>query len=360
MLHLKTIKRNKFTLARNFHVGFTLIAMVALSGCTTTGHMAPIRHGGPQIRPTVNEPPPPALPPSTPPAAVLPSSSQSTTVEVQASPPPEVANSNTTAAMAPAAPARRVALILGPGGARAFAYIGVLREFERRHIPIEAIVGLEWGALPAALYAQEARANDVEWQMLKMKAEVMPRSGLLKSSLEPESVDALNAFIKQAFGEKQTSNSRVHFMCPYTSVSSERTGWANNGKLRDLVSMCVPYPPLYDGRSTRASPFSASDAALALRHQGYTDIVMVNVLGSGSISAPQKFSEPRTTEILWDEIRIANRTTLLQSNWPIDVPLHQMGLSGIDKARELISQGQKAATPVVERIAQSLGLMSAN
>ena len=336
--------------------GIALSFIFLITGCVTAPEHTTPRKTGPQNRP-ISAPPAPAVPPPQP-------------IEIPSAPLPNPATPPANPAVAPApglpvssaapVPGRRVALILGPGGTRSFAYIGVLREFERRHIPVEAVIGLEWGSLPAALYAQDGKANDVEWQMLKIRPELLPRSGILTSAMEPASTDGLNEYLKTAFGEKQTGNSRVHFMCPYTAHDGERVAWANNGKLRDLVAMCLPYSPLFETHGNRAAPFSSADAAYALRHQGYTDIVMVNVLGNGPILAPQKFSDGRVNEILWSEIRLSVRTTSQQSNWPIDIALHGAGLTGIEKARDLMTQGQKAAAPTVERIATSLGLINAN
>ena len=41
----------------------------------------------------------------------------------------------------------RVGLVLGGGGARGAAHIGVLKELERLRVPVDAIVGTSMGAL---------------------------------------------------------------------------------------------------------------------------------------------------------------------------------------------------------------------
>ena len=51
-----------------------------------------------------------------------------------------------------APPARKIekpgiALVLGGGGARGFAHIGVIKELEKNHIPINLIVGTSAGSL---------------------------------------------------------------------------------------------------------------------------------------------------------------------------------------------------------------------
>jgi NTE family protein len=47
----------------------------------------------------------------------------------------------------------RVGLVLGGGGARGAAHIGVLKELERLQIPIDAIAGTSMGAIVGSLYA---------------------------------------------------------------------------------------------------------------------------------------------------------------------------------------------------------------
>lgn len=47
----------------------------------------------------------------------------------------------------------RVALVLGGGGARGAAHIGVLEVLEREHIPVDCVVGTSMGALVAGSYA---------------------------------------------------------------------------------------------------------------------------------------------------------------------------------------------------------------
>lgn len=82
---------------------------------------------------------------------------------------------NATAAAEPAATKMvserpRVGLVLGGGGARGAAHIGVLRELERLRVPIDAIAGTSMGALVGGLYASgmtpaelEKLASSIDW-----------------------------------------------------------------------------------------------------------------------------------------------------------------------------------------------------
>ncbi len=55
-----------------------------------------------------------------------------------------------------------ISLVLGSGGARGLAHLGVLRVLEREKIPIKQIVGTSMGAAVGAAYAQTRDINTVE------------------------------------------------------------------------------------------------------------------------------------------------------------------------------------------------------
>jgi len=56
----------------------------------------------------------------------------------------------------------RVGLVLGGGGARGAAHIGVLKELERLRIPVDAIAGTSMGAIVGGLYATGIKAEELE------------------------------------------------------------------------------------------------------------------------------------------------------------------------------------------------------
>ncbi len=56
----------------------------------------------------------------------------------------------------------RVGLVLGGGGARGAAHIGVLKELERMRVPVDAIAGTSMGAIVGGLYATGMSAAELE------------------------------------------------------------------------------------------------------------------------------------------------------------------------------------------------------
>jgi len=73
----------------------------------------------------------------------------------------------------------KVALVLGGGGARGMAHIGIMKVFEKEKIPIDMVVGTSAGAMFGAMYCQLGRVLAVENKMKDfLTNEVYESSGL--------------------------------------------------------------------------------------------------------------------------------------------------------------------------------------
>ncbi|WP_174875673.1 patatin-like phospholipase family protein, partial [Vogesella oryzae] len=56
----------------------------------------------------------------------------------------------------------RVGVVLGGGGARGLAHLGVLQELEKLHIPVSCIAGTSAGALIGGAYASGQNLDNLE------------------------------------------------------------------------------------------------------------------------------------------------------------------------------------------------------
>jgi NTE family protein len=112
----------------------------------------------------------------------------------------------------------RITLILGGGGARGLAHIGVLRVLEQERIPIDRIVGVSIGALIGALYAGglsvdqiELMAQDVGWDKLTD----VSRVGLMKVFFSKElfSTEKMEDYINTHIGNAFFRDLKIPFSC---------------------------------------------------------------------------------------------------------------------------------------------------
>lgn len=75
--------------------------------------------------------------------------------------------------LSPARPRHPLALVLGSGGARGFAHIGVLKVVEELGIVPDMVVGASMGAIVGAAWCGGTSAHDIEQLVLKLDARQM-------------------------------------------------------------------------------------------------------------------------------------------------------------------------------------------
>ena len=119
----------------------------------------------------------------------------------------------------------RIVLVLGGGGARGLAHIGVLRVFEQERIPIDHIVGISVGALMGSLYAGGIRshqlehmASDIGWNKLTDISKI----GIVRLMLTEEllSTKKMEKYLETHLGKKQFSDLDIPFTCTATDIQT--------------------------------------------------------------------------------------------------------------------------------------------
>jgi len=142
-----------------------------------------------------------------------------------------------------------VGLVLGGGGARGFAHIGVLRALEETGIAVDLIGGTSMGAFIGAQCA-----CDLDWRtMLEHNRRAFVESGsLMDYTLPMLSVVAGRRFyrlIRNAFGDRRIEDLRRPYYCVATNLTRADTVVHRTGPLHRCVatSMAIPgmVPPVF-------------------------------------------------------------------------------------------------------------------
>ncbi len=182
-------------------------------------------------------------------------------------------------------------LVLGGGGARGFAHIGLIRALDELGIAIDLYGGSSMGALIAALRAsglstldivKEMRASFVEKSFLNDF--MLPRVALIRGK-------RFLARMHEVFGDLRIEDLPVPFFCVSTNLTQGRCEVHRSGSLAMWIatSMAVPgvAPPvawrgdfLADGAVINALP---TDVMLAM---GRGPIIASSVSTEGMIAAP--------------------------------------------------------------------------
>jgi predicted acylesterase/phospholipase RssA len=274
---------------------------------------------------------------------------------------PSVAVSSDTVARPPeAAPAPsekvipKIGLVLSPGGARTFAELGVLKELIKARVPISAIVGVEWGSLVGALYAQNGQIHEAEWKLYKLETKELTSHSLFGES-RPQSIKNLEGFFAENLKGRSLPQAMVRFACPSLSLWSGTFQWQERGEFSDAMKKCLPSSPLLKPSGPwAASLVSGRDAALWLRRQGFNTVIAVNVLRSPDEFDQERMLDDLTLATLIHEVRrsFQNRESF---DDVIDIDTKGFRVTDFEKRRELVSIGERLGRPQAEAIASKYG-----
>jgi NTE family protein len=161
----------------------------------------------------------------------------------------------------------RVALVLGGGGARGMAHVGVLRVLQQEHIPIDLIVGTSAGSIVGALYADSTSSYRTEQAL--MEASLFGDILDLSLSLQgPASGNALQNFILRHSRARYFNQLRIPFIAVATDLNTGRTVPISSGPVAPAVNASAALPPIF-----RPVPLYGH----LLVDGGVTDLIPVNV-----------------------------------------------------------------------------------
>lgn len=139
---------------------------------------------------------------------------------------------------------KRVALVLGSGGARGYAHIGVIEEIERRGYDIACIAGCSMGAVVGGMYAAGKLDEYRRWiesldylDVLRL-VDVSFRLGAIRG-------DKVFGQIRKMVGEINIEQLRI----PYTAVAADLTNqqeiWFQEGCLHQAMRASAAIPSLF-------------------------------------------------------------------------------------------------------------------
>lgn len=139
----------------------------------------------------------------------------------------------------------RVALVLGAGGARGMAQIGVLEALQARGFEVVAVAGSSSGALVGGIFAagrlhafHERVARMTRGEFLRLLDPVLGRPGLFRGQ---RLVDAL----REVVGDPLIESLPVQFTAAAVDLERRRVVWLRQGPLWDALRASFAIPGLF-------------------------------------------------------------------------------------------------------------------
>lgn len=140
---------------------------------------------------------------------------------------------------------RSVSLVLGSGGARGLAHIGIIEWLEKAGFEIESIAGSSMGALVGGIYAIGELEAYTHWVKALRQIDVLrlldfsfQKSGLIKG-------DRIIATLKELTGDRNIEDLPISFTAVATNVNDQKEIWLNHGSLFDAIRASIAIPTIF-------------------------------------------------------------------------------------------------------------------
>jgi NTE family protein len=193
-----------------------------------------------------------------------------------------------------------VALVLGSGGDRGFAHIGVIKALEANGIKVDMVLGTSAGSVVGALYAGGYNGLELERLALEMDREKLKdfdfsRRGYVRG-------EQLQDFINRALKNRSIEQLDKPFVAVSTKLGSGKTVAFNRGNTGMAVraSSSIPgvfYPVLIAGEEYVDGDLKKPIAVTLAREMGADFIIAVDIS-----------QQPNDTPVLEDVIDILNQS----------------------------------------------------
>jgi NTE family protein len=142
-----------------------------------------------------------------------------------------------------------VSLVLGSGGARGLAHIGVIRWLEENHYAIAAISGCSMGALVGGLHGTGKLQDYTDWLLARSTRDLL---GLLDFSFQRTggliAGERLSEVLRELIGETRIEDLSIRFTAVAANIENGREVWLTRGPLLEAVraSFAIPmiFPPV--------------------------------------------------------------------------------------------------------------------
>jgi NTE family protein len=140
---------------------------------------------------------------------------------------------------------KTISLVLGSGGGRGHAHIGVIRALEERELGILNIAGTSMGAVIGGIYAADKLDTYVDWAYSLDKSDVVK---LLDFSFTWTSLfkgERIIEVLKELVGDRQIEELDRGFTAVATALEEQREVWLNKGSLFNAIRASTAVPGVF-------------------------------------------------------------------------------------------------------------------
>jgi NTE family protein len=188
--------------------------------------------------------------------------------------------------------ATTVSLVLGSGGARGLAHIGVIRWLTENGYDIRSIAGSSMGALVGGIHASQKLEVYAQWvsaleraQVLRLLDPTLGRDGIFKG-------ERIIGVLRELIGDCRIEDLPIAYTAVATDLVSGEEVWLREGRLFDAIraSMATPlvFTPFKLGERTLLDGALVNPLPVGPTLEDCTDLTIAVNLGGPAESRPAR------------------------------------------------------------------------
>ncbi|MGI9344048.1 MAG: patatin-like phospholipase family protein [Gammaproteobacteria bacterium] len=290
-----------------------------------------------------------------------------------------------------------VSLVLGSGGARGLAHIGIIGWLEDNGYEIRSISGCSMGALIGGIYACGKLDTYTDWVRAVDEFDIVRLLDLSWSKAGLFDGEKIIRTLKELIGDRRIEELPIRFTAVAADISREKEVWITQGSVFDAIRASISLPlfftPVMRDQETLLDGGILNPVPIAPTFEDKTDLTIAVNLGGRPIEKPEPPRAPkkprdedgkdsfvdslhdRVTDFIddltdsepdeaddWEMMKIATATfDSMQSTiarqklaaYPPDhtivIPRNACGMLEFDRADEMIELGRRAAAEQMPR-----------
>ncbi len=140
---------------------------------------------------------------------------------------------------------KTVSLILGSGGARGYAHVGVIKAIEERDLEIRNIAGSSMGSVIGGIYAADELETYREWAFALTRSDVVKLLDLSFTRTSLFKGEKIFDVLKELIGDRDIGDLDRGFTAVATDIDAQCEIWLNDGPLFTAIRASTAVPGVF-------------------------------------------------------------------------------------------------------------------
>lgn len=190
---------------------------------------------------------------------------------------------------------KNVSLVLGSGGARGLAHIGVIQVLEQHGYQIRSISGSSIGALIGGIYAAGHLSTYTQWVTALDRFDVLKLLDVSFSGSAFFKGDRIISTLRELIGDRNIEELPISYTAVATDLDENKEVWLSSGPLFDAIRASIAFPTVfsamnYNGK-TLVDGGLLNPVPIAPTLRDHTDLTIAVSLSGKSKKLPEPLPE---------------------------------------------------------------------